>query len=103
MLLSKINIYKGCLLLLSTIYKNYQSLIQINDDKYPLIIVLEVISYLANNNSKDNHKLLVYNKEEMLLLSTVVSVKHKQMRIEEWKLVLDIINTMTDIQLLLQK
>ena len=78
-----INLFKGCINLLSSLYHNFENFISMYDTEYPPLLILDLLEGLIQKEK--------YNKEITCFLSIYVKSKSTMFKNEEWSYVIRIL------------
>lgn len=71
-----INLFKGCITLLSCLYNNFENFISLYDTEYPPLLILDLLEGLIKKET--------YNKEITCFLSIYAKTKSKMFENKEW-------------------
>ena len=97
-----LNVYLGCLMLLSDLYQSYNSTISNEVNKYPPFITIKELYLLSSLEQNVKHSIYYCNKEIISFLIIILTKNSKEFLISEWVIIIRLVNLMIE-NLLLRK
>ena len=92
-----INVHRGCVLLFTYLYsKKIEILTKVEDISYSSFFVLRELYSIIQNEQKEQKCLYYFNQEILHMISTLISVKHKEFNFNEWSTIINTIIVMMD-------